>query len=38
LSTTSVGVRYNDWITLWLAYQCINFNDQKVTGTVTFQF
>lgn len=38
LSTTSVGVSYNDWISLWLAYQFLDFNDLKFIGSVKFRF
>ncbi|HEY8464310.1 MAG TPA: hypothetical protein VIM29_09870 [Bacillota bacterium] len=39
LSTTSFGVEYNDWITLWLAYQMLDFkSDPTVTGVLSFRF
>ncbi|HYH01920.1 MAG TPA: hypothetical protein VEC37_02365 [Bacillota bacterium] len=39
LSTTSLGVEYNNWVTLWLAYQMLDFkSDQKVTGVLSFRF
>lgn len=39
LSTTSFGVEYNDWITLWLAYQMLDFkSDQKLTGVISIRF
>lgn len=38
LSTTSVGVDYDDWVTLWLAYQLLNFDDPVVSGTLSFRF
>jgi hypothetical protein len=38
LSTTSVGVEYNDWITLWLAYQFLKFDNPILTGTLSFRF
>lgn len=38
LSTTSLGLEYNNWATLWLAYQIVNFNDSKLTGALTFRF
>lgn len=39
LSTTSLGVEYNNWVTLWLAYQLLDFkSDQKVTGVLSFRF
>lgn len=38
LSTTSIGVEYNDWVTLWLAYQLLNFDDPVLTGALTFRF
>jgi hypothetical protein len=38
LSTTSVGVDYNDWVTLWLAYQLLNFDKPVVSGSVALRF
>ncbi len=39
LSTTSVGVEYNRWMTLWLAYQFLKFDDDPtVTGAFSFRF
>lgn len=38
LSTTSFGVTYNDWVTLWLAYQLLNFDNPVVTGALAFRF
>jgi hypothetical protein len=38
LSTTSLGIEYNDWVTLWLAYQMIDFEESVVTGVITFRF
>lgn len=38
LSTTSLGVEYNNWVTLWLAYQILSFEDSRVTGALTFRF
>jgi hypothetical protein len=38
LSTTSFGVEYNDWVTLWLAYQMIDFEESVLTGLITFRF
>ncbi len=38
LSTTSIGVDYNDWVTLWLAYQLLNFDDPVVSGTLSVRF
>lgn len=38
LSTTSLGVEYNNWATLWLAYQIVSFDDSRVTGALTFRF
>jgi hypothetical protein len=38
LSTTSLGVEYNDWITLWLAYQMLDFKSDRLTGVITFRF
>ncbi len=38
LSTTSLGVEYNNWVTLWLAYQIVSFDDSRVTGALTFRF
>lgn len=37
-STTSLGVEYNDWITLWLAYQFLKFDNPILTGTLSFRF
>lgn len=37
-STTSVGVEYNDWVTLWLAYQFLKFDNPTLTGTLSFRF
>jgi hypothetical protein len=36
--TTSFGVEYNNWVTLWLAYQILSFEDSRVTGALTFRF
>ena len=38
LSTTSFGVEYNDWVTLWLAYQFLKFDDPVITGALSFRF
>ena len=38
LSTTSVGVEYNNWITLWLAYQFLKVDNPILTGTLSFRF
>ncbi|NLY75635.1 MAG: hypothetical protein GX075_10055 [Firmicutes bacterium] len=38
LSTTSLGVEYNNWLTLWLAYQVLDFDDSRLTGAFTFRF
>lgn len=38
LSTTSIGVDYDDWVTFWLAYQLLDFNDPVVTGALIFRF
>lgn len=38
LSTTSLGVKYNDWVTLWLAYQFLRFDDPVITGALSFRF
>ncbi|MGE5607207.1 MAG: hypothetical protein ACM3YE_16140 [Bacteroidota bacterium] len=38
LSTTSLGLEYNNWATLWLAYQIISFDDSRLTGALTFRF
>lgn len=38
LKTTSFGVEYNNWVTLWLAYQILSFEDSRVTGALTFRF
>ncbi|MCL6589671.1 MAG: hypothetical protein K6U80_06940 [Firmicutes bacterium] len=38
LSTTSFGVKYDDWITLWLAYQFLKFDDPTITGTISLRF
>ncbi len=37
-STTSVGVEYNNWVTLWLAYQFLKFDNPLLTGTLSFRF
>jgi hypothetical protein len=37
-STTSVGVEYGNWITLWLAYQFLKFDNPTLTGTLSFRF
>jgi hypothetical protein len=38
LSTTSLGVEYNNWITLWLAYQMLDFKSDRLTGVITLRF
>lgn len=38
LSTTSIGLEYDNWATFWLAYQLLDFNDPVVTGALTFRF
>ncbi|MGD9155725.1 MAG: hypothetical protein PVG90_09540, partial [Bacillota bacterium] len=38
LSTTSLGVEYKEWITLWLAYQMLDFKTDRLTGVITFRF
>jgi hypothetical protein len=38
LSTTSFGVEYKDWLTLWLAYQMLDFKSERLTGVITFRF
>jgi hypothetical protein len=38
LSTTSIGVEYNNWVTLWLAYQMLDFNDPILTSVVKIRF
>lgn len=38
LSTTSVGVEYNNWVTLWLAYQFLKVDNPILTGTLSFRF
>jgi hypothetical protein len=38
LSTTSVGIDYNDLITLWLAYQLVNFDNPVISGAVALRF
>lgn len=38
LKTTSFGLEYNNWVTLWLAYQILSFEDSRVTGALTFRF
>ncbi|TCL63737.1 hypothetical protein EDC14_102022 [Hydrogenispora ethanolica] len=39
LSTTSIGVEYNKWMTLWLAYQYLNFDeDPTITGALSIRF
>jgi hypothetical protein len=38
LSTTSVGIDYNDWVTLWLAYQLLNFDNPVISGAVELRF
>lgn len=38
LSTTSLGLEYNNWATLWLAYQIVSFDDSRLTGALTFRF
>ncbi len=38
LSTTSLGVNYHDWITLWLAYQLVSFKDPVLQGTISINF
>jgi hypothetical protein len=37
-STTSIGVEYNKWATLWLAYQFLKFDNPLLTGTLSFRF
>jgi hypothetical protein len=37
-STTSVGVEYNNWLTLWLAYQFLKIDNPILTGTLSFRF
>ena len=37
-STTSVGVEYNQSITLWLAYQFLKFDNPVLTGALSFRF
>ncbi len=38
LSTTSLGVKYDDWISLWLAYQFVDFDEATLSGTLMIQF
>jgi hypothetical protein len=38
LSTTSLGVEYNDWITMWLAYQMLDFKSDRLTGVISIRF
>jgi hypothetical protein len=38
LSTTSLGIDYNDWVTLWLAYQLVNFDNPIVSGSLALRF
>lgn len=38
ISTTSIGLKYDDWVTFWLAYQLLDFDDPVVTGALTFRF
>jgi len=38
LSTTSLGVNYHDWVTLWLAYQLVSFKDPVLSGTLSIHF
>lgn len=38
LSTTSLGVEYNNWVTLWLAYQFLKVDNPILTGTLSFRF
>lgn len=37
-STTSIGFEYQDWVTLWLAYQLLDFDEPVISGTVLFRF
>jgi hypothetical protein len=37
-STTSIGVEYNKWATLWLAYQFLKFDNPMLTGTLSIRF
>ncbi len=37
-STTSIGIEYNKWATLWLAYQFLKFDNPLLTGTLSFRF
>jgi hypothetical protein len=37
-STTSVGVEYNKWVTLWLAYQFLKIDNPILTGILSFRF
>lgn len=38
LSTTSFGVEYNKSMTLWVAYQYLDFEDPTITGAISFRF
>ncbi len=38
ISTTSIGLEYDKWVTFWLAYQLLDFDDPVVTGALTFRF
>jgi hypothetical protein len=38
LTTTSLGINYNDWVTLWLAYRLVDFDKPVVSGSLALHF
>ncbi len=38
LATTSLGINYNDWVTLWLAYRLVDFDKPIVSGSLALHF
>ncbi len=38
LTTTSFGINYNDWVTLWLAYRLVDFDKPIVSGSLALHF
>ena len=36
--SSSIGLEFNDWISLWLAYQLVNFDEPVITGTIDLHF
>lgn len=38
LTTTSLGIDYNDWVTLWLAYRLVDFDKPIVSGSLALHF